>query len=178
MLLGEDSHGVNIGRTHDLQVFAGANVIVCQVGDVLETVHVVIASVNSRVGLGVVGELTVLNGDALFGCFVFEHLVRGFVTNHADGDLLAITVTVRGRTAGGEAEDKRYNCQCSNKFFHGYETFCCLGLRCATTCTVKFLCGWFPGFREGCLPIRACPAYAWVVEASHGETQGHPRNIS
>lgn len=103
----------------------------------LEAVQVGIARFHGGVGLVVVGKFLVFDVDTLLGGFFLEHVVSFLGADHANGDLLVVTVTVvRGGTAGGEAEDERYNCQCSNKFFHGYETFCCSGLRCATTCTV------------------------------------------
>ena len=75
VLLREESHGVNIGRTDNLQVFTRVHVVARQVCDVLEAVQVGIARFHGGVGLVVVGEFLVFDVDTLLGGFFLEHVV-------------------------------------------------------------------------------------------------------
>ena len=76
MLLGEQSHRVNHGRADNLQVLVGADVVVRQVCDVLEAVHVDVTGIQCGVRLSVRAELLVLNVDALLLSFFLQGLVE------------------------------------------------------------------------------------------------------
>ena len=105
MLLGEQSHRVDVGATNNLQVLVGLNVVVRQVCDVLETVHVQATGVHGGVGLGVVGQFLVFNLNALLLSFFLQDLVSALGADHADGDLLSGGRGGVGGTAACQAKD-------------------------------------------------------------------------
>ena len=123
VLLGEQSHRVDDGRADNLQVLVGADVVVRQVGDVLEAVHVNVTGVQSGVRLGVCVEHLVLNVDALLLGFFLQGLVELLGADHTDDDPLR-SGGVRGGTASGHAENHGDDCKSSGKLLHGYESFC------------------------------------------------------
>ena len=128
MLLGEQGHRVDDGRADNLQVLLSAHVVVGQVRDVLEAVHVDVTGVQCGVRLSVRAELLVLNVDALLLSFFLQGLVELLRTNHTDGDLLGAGGRGGGGGVGGtaacQANDQGDNCKCSSKLLHGYESFC------------------------------------------------------
>ena len=127
MLLGEQSHRVDDGRADNLQVLLSAHVVVGQVRDVLEAVHIDVTGVQCGVRLGVSAELLELNVDTLLLSFFLQGLVELLRANHTDGDLLGCGRGGRGGvggTAGCQAKDHGDNCECSSKLLHGYESFC------------------------------------------------------